>query len=136
MRISDWSSDWCSSNLWPAWFVFDQNYRDKYPIGPIAPGEALPQGMAMMADSVEALATAAGIDAAGLAATIERFNGHAEGGTDPDFGRGTKLWSHSWGDSRQLNPILGLLAKAPFYATQLARAIGRASGRERVGQVG
>src|SRR3546814_15236890 len=77
--------------------------------------------MAMMADSVEALATAAGIDAAGLAATIERFNGHAEGGTDPDFGRGSKLWSHSWGDSRQLNPTLGVLAKAPFYAIPLAR---------------
>src|SRR3546814_14164194 len=77
--------------------------------------------MAMMADSVEALATAAGIDAAGLAATIERFNGHAEGGTDPDFGRGSKLWSHSWGDSRQLNPNLGVLAKAPFYAIPLAR---------------
>src|SRR3546814_20267028 len=77
--------------------------------------------MAMMADSVEALATAAGIDAAGLAATIERFNGHAEGGTDPDFGRGSKLWRHSWGDSRQLNPNLGVLAKAPFYAIPLAR---------------
>src|SRR3546814_14664868 len=73
---------------WPAWFVFDQNYRDKYPIGPIAPGEALPQGMAMMADSVEALATVAGIDAAGLAATIERFTGHAEGGNRSDVRRG------------------------------------------------
>src|SRR3546814_14338204 len=63
---------------WPAWFVFDQNYRDKYPIGPIAPGEALPKGMAMLADSVAALATAAGLDPPALAQTPQRFTGHAE----------------------------------------------------------
>ena len=106
---------------WPAWFIFDQNYRDKYPIGPIAIGEALPQGMAITSDSIEALALATGIDEAGMCATIDRFNTHAEAGNDPDFARGSKLWSHSWGDSRQPNPNLGPVSKAPYYAIPLAR---------------
>jgi 3-oxosteroid 1-dehydrogenase len=106
---------------WPAWFVFDQTYRDKYPIGPIAPGEALPQGMAMMADTIQALAAMAGIDPAGLEETVKRFNAHADRGVDPDFERGSKLWSHSWGDSRQANPNLGPVLKSPFYAIRLAR---------------
>jgi 3-oxosteroid 1-dehydrogenase len=106
---------------WPAWFVFDQTYREKYPIGPIAPGEALPEGMAVTADSIPALAAAAGIDPSGLERTVERFNEYAERGVDPDFERGSKLWSHTWGDSRQANPNLGPVLKPPYYAISLAR---------------
>jgi 3-oxosteroid 1-dehydrogenase len=106
---------------WPAWLIFDQAYRDKYPIGPIPPGEPLPHGMAMTADTIQALAATAGIDPSGLEDTIVRFNAHADRGVDPDFERGSKLWSHSWGDSRQANPNLGPLLKPPFYAIALAR---------------
>ena len=38
-------------------------------------------------DTLEAAAAAAGVDAAGLAATIERYNGFAASGKDEDFGR-------------------------------------------------
>lgn len=38
-------------------------------------------------DTLEEAAKAAGVDAAGLAATIERYNGFAEAGLDEDFGR-------------------------------------------------
>ena len=106
---------------WPAWFIFDQSYRDKYPIGPIPPGQNLPQGMALSAETITDLASAAGIDPAGLASTLERFNANASCGVDPDFGRGTKVWSHSWGDSRQPNPNLGIVAKPPYYAIRLQR---------------
>lgn len=106
---------------WPAWFVFDQTYRDKYPIGPITPGDALPQGMVITSDTIESLACAAGIDPEGLSETVTRFNEHAERGQDPEFERGSKLWSHSWGDSRQPNPNLGPVAKPPYYAIPLAR---------------
>ena len=106
---------------WPAWFVFDQNYKDKYPIGPIASGSPLPDGMALIAETIPALADAAGIDASGLDATIKRFNTLVESGVDSDFHRGTKLWSHSWGDSRMPNPNMGPLDTAPFYAIPLER---------------
>ncbi|MGB3797305.1 MAG: FAD-binding protein, partial [Alteraurantiacibacter sp.] len=106
---------------WPAWLLFDQNYKDKYPIGPIAPGDPLPEGMGVIADSIEELAKATGIDIAGLCETVARFNKNADKGVDPEFNRGTKLWSHSWGDIRQLNPNLGALDKAPYYAISLER---------------
>ena len=106
---------------WPAWFVFDQNYRDKYPIGPIAAGAQLPPNMAMCRDTVEELAAEAGIDPAGLSTSVVRFNKFADLGQDPDFSRGSKLWSHSWGDKRMTNPNLGPLSKPPFYAIPLAR---------------
>ena len=39
------------------------------------------------ADTLEELARIAGIDAAGLLATVERYNGFVADGADPDFGR-------------------------------------------------
>lgn len=122
---------------WPAWFVFDESYRSKYAIGPIAPGEPLPDGMALTAGSIAELAELAGIDAAGLTATIERFNDNTAAGTDPDFARGSKPWSHSWGDSRLPNPNLGPLIRPPFYAIRLGRVgTGLASAGLRTDAVG
>lgn len=106
---------------WPAWFIFDQTYKDKYPIGPITPEQALPQGMAIIGETLGELGRLAGIDPYGLERTILRFNEFAEVGCDPDFERGSKLWSHSWGDSRRANPNLGPLVKPPYYAIPLAR---------------
>jgi 3-oxosteroid 1-dehydrogenase len=108
---------------WPAWFVFDQNYRDKYAIGPLAPGTPLPEGMAHEADSPAELAELAGIDPHGLEETIASFNRYAADGTDELFGRGSIPWSVvSWGDpTMKPNPNLGPLEKAPFYAIELQR---------------
>ena len=53
---------------------------------------------------------------------------HAEKGEDPDFDRGTHLWS-AWmcGDPYQKpNPNLGPLVKPPFYAVELQRMGGTA----------
>ncbi|MFD2499838.1 FAD-binding protein [Rhizorhabdus histidinilytica] len=122
---------------WPAWFVFDQTYKSKYSIGTIAPEDPLPEGMAMVADSIEELAALAGIDAAGLAATIGRFNANAAEGVDPDFARGSKPWSNGWGDSRLPNPNLGPLTAPPYYAIRLGRVgTGLASAGLKTGAAG
>jgi 3-oxosteroid 1-dehydrogenase len=106
---------------WPAWFVFDHDYKSKYALGPIAPGETMPPGMAMHASSLRELAALTGIDPEGLVQTVERFNAGVDAGVDLEFKRGTKLWSKSWGDARMKNPNLGAVAKPPFYAISLAR---------------
>jgi len=106
---------------WPAWLVFDQHYKDKYALGPIRPGDRMPEGMALAADSLRELARSAGIDAEGLAATIGRFNAYADAGVDQEFRRGTKLWSRSWGDARMKNPNLGPIRQPPYYAIRLER---------------
>lgn len=105
---------------WPAWLIFDQNMLDKSGLQPAYPGQPLPEGLATQADTIKELGALAGIDAAGLSATIERFNGFCKDAVDPDFGRGTNPWSAIMsGDLTLPNPNLATIAKAPFYAVKL-----------------
>jgi 3-oxosteroid 1-dehydrogenase len=107
---------------WPAWIVFDQNMLDKYGMQPSWPGMDLPDGMAITADSVEALAQQAGIDAEALSETIQRYNKFCTDGVDPDFGRGTVPWGRIMtGDPSLLNPNMAPVITAPFYAVRIER---------------
>lgn len=106
----------------PGWLIVDQQYLDKYVLVTAVKGRPLPDWL-IVADSLAALAEKIGVDAAGLASTVERFNGFARAGVDPDFRRGESAFDRFYGDPRQLeqggNPSLGTLEKAPFYAVQL-----------------
>src|SRR3546814_15773599 len=73
MRISDWSSDVCSSDL-----------------AGNPPKEWIDSGYMLRADSIEELAEKCGIPVATLRATIKRFNGFATSGVDADFHRGER----------------------------------------------
>ncbi|WP_280298103.1 3-oxosteroid 1-dehydrogenase [Nocardia neocaledoniensis] len=109
----------------PAWLIFDQRYRDRYLFAGLPPRQPLPKrwfeaGVLARADSIDALAREIGVPAAGLTATVARFNGFARTGVDEDFGRGTSAYDHYYGDPRQRpNPNLGALETGPFYAARL-----------------
>ncbi|WP_280218082.1 3-oxosteroid 1-dehydrogenase, partial [Nocardia neocaledoniensis] len=109
----------------PAWLIFDQRYRDRYLFAGLPPRQPLPKrwfeaGVLARADSIDALAREIGVPAAGLTATVARFNGFARTGVDEDFGRGTSAYDHYYGDPRQRpNPNLGALENGPFYAARL-----------------
>lgn len=107
----------------PAWFIFDTNFKDKYPLGPIMPGQPVPAGLAESAENVGDLADQLGIDRNNLEDTVARFNKSCAEGVDEEFGRGTVPWSKvSFGDARITpNPLLGPLDKPPFYALKLSR---------------
>ncbi len=106
----------------PSWYVFDQTYREKYSIGLFDRESPLPASVAVQADTIAELAERAGIDPAHLVETVERWNGFSERGHDEDFGRGSRLWGKvSVGDGAMPNPVLGPLAKAPFYAIKLVQ---------------
>lgn len=107
----------------PCWAVLDSQARAKYGFGSLAPGQDWPEDFGAVADTVEELARKTGIDPAGLAETIARFNRNAEAGVDPDFGRGQQPWG-AWmtGDKENKpNPNLGPLSKGPFFAVPLRR---------------
>ena len=104
---------------YPCWLVFDETYRQDYPLGPYAPGAAYPADVQRFG-SVAALATALGIPVDALTATVGRFNEQAERGDDVDFGRGSLPFARrAYGDPRYVNPNLGPVATPPFYAVQL-----------------
>ncbi len=104
----------------PPYLVFDSNYREKYPLGTILPGQDFPEGLIESGATLRELAGKLGVDADGLEKTVARFNGFANDGVDPDFDRGTYPWAAMMtGDRTRKNANLGPLDKGPFYGLRL-----------------
>ncbi|WP_229400825.1 FAD-dependent oxidoreductase [Micromonospora okii] len=103
----------------PAWLVFDETFRRRYPVGAAQPHRPAPAWF-LRGESLAALAKTAGIDPGGLEETVAAFNGHARLGVDPDFGRGSSAHDRYYGDQRRPgNPCLAPLEEPPFYAVEL-----------------
>ena len=107
----------------PTWFVFDADFRRKYPAGPLLPvipdwlQEGAVQSIIKKAKSITQLAEQIGVDPEKLEATVSRFNTYAAKGEDPDFNRGEPAYDKMYGDpSVTPNPCLAPIDKGPFYA--------------------
>jgi len=109
----------------PSILVFDANFRKKYPVGPLLPGQQQPDWAApkdvmsllIKANTLDELAAKVGIDANGLKDTVAKMNEYARTGVDPEFGRGDTIFDRYYGDTNQTpNPNLGPIDKPPFYA--------------------
>ncbi len=116
----------------PAWLVFDEDYVERYPIGPRLPGQPVPEWVTRAETLVE-LAEEIGVLPGALAATVARFNAHTEEGRDPDFERGTSAYDHFYGDrSREGTAVtLGPVARAPFYAVEIRMGLLGTNGGAR-----
>ncbi len=109
----------CAYANLPSWLILDQQYFDKYSCMMIMPGSPVPEYVGR-ADALEDLAEKVGIDSAGLATTVNRFNAHAVKGVDPDFDRGKSIYDNAYGDpAHKPNQNLGTIEKPPFYALQV-----------------
>lgn len=117
----------------PAFHVFDGQYREKYSFGPVTPGTPLPPWI-IAADTVAGLAQRAGIDAAGLAATLDRFNHDVEQERgDTAFARGEHPYGRFWGDdTNPAGPNLGTLRKPPFHAVPVIPSLIGTCGGPRI----
>ena len=119
-RTREWDGCEQSQPNYPPYLIFDQNFRDKYPLATYMPGQPVPEEVAVQADTLEELAEKMGIDAKTFLETVERFNQYAEDGVDPDFQRGRYPWANMMiGDKNRKNPNLGPVNKAPFYGMRL-----------------
>jgi succinate dehydrogenase/fumarate reductase flavoprotein subunit len=108
-----------------AWLVCDQRFIRRYGLGharpaPMPIGPSLRSGYLKRGRSIELLAEACDIDVASLVATVDRYNGEARLGRDPEFGRGDTPYNRAGGDAAQTpNPCVAPIDRAPFYAVRV-----------------
>ena len=123
----------------PAWCIFDAHFRFNYAMGPLMPGQIMPDSrlrkewlnnLYWKADTLADLARQIGIDSVGLEATVTKVNDYARTGVDLDFARGGNVFDRYYGDCNvKPNPCLAPLRKGPFYAMRLdAGDIGTKGG--------
>jgi 3-oxosteroid 1-dehydrogenase len=108
----------------PCWLIFDDRYRKRYAHQRSSPGrfprKLLESGMLKQAWTLSDLAHMCGIDSSGLSETVERFNGNAVQGVDPDYGRGESAYNRALGDpNHKVHPCLGPIDEPPYYAVQV-----------------
>ena len=109
----------------PAWLVCDRRFLWRYGLGVIRPMTVrlhryFEREYLQAGNSIEALARAIGVDAAGLAETVRRHGEFARSGIDRDFGKGGNAYDLGNGDAaHRPNPCLGAIDRPPFYAVRL-----------------
>ncbi len=108
----------------PCWFVMDAKARARYPFAQVLPGAPIPKafydkGIAFKADSLEELAGKIGVPADALADTVQKFNGYARAGKDPEFGRGDSAYDRYYGDPNLKNPNLDVIEGGPYYGFRM-----------------
>lgn len=109
----------------PSWMIMDHRYLSDYMLANSMPGANKPrswfdENYLRKGDTIEALATACGIDPARLRATTERFNTFARAGRDEDFQRGERAYDRYLGDKTNApSPALGPVDQGPFYAVPI-----------------
>ena len=99
-----------TSRAVPCWLIFDDRYRKRYAHQRSRPGrfprKLLESGMLKQAWTLDDLAHMCDIDPAGLSETVERFNGNAARGIDPDYGRGESAYNRASGRPQPQGPSL------------------------------
>jgi 3-oxosteroid 1-dehydrogenase len=108
----------------PCWLVMDIRHRRRYTFGVQPPGNVpkdwVRRGWVQQDNTLEGLARKCGIDPAGLAETVARYNKMCETGVDEDYGRGANHYHRYFGDPTvKPNPVMGAIAESPFWAAPI-----------------
>ena len=108
-----------------SWLICDHRFQRRYGLGisrpfPLPVDPFIRSGYLKTGGSIEELAIACGIDAAGLRHTVDEYNQHARHGEDPLFGRGSTPYNRKQGDPlHSPNPCVAPIERGPFYAVKV-----------------
>ncbi len=119
----------------PCWAIMDRQFRSRYPIMTVMPGDPDPEWL-VRADSLPELAGKIGVDAERLVETVDRWNSFVAQGEDREFGRGKNPFARYSGDPDAPHPNLGTVAQPPFYALPVYPGALGTNGGPRVNQRG
>jgi 3-oxosteroid 1-dehydrogenase len=105
----------------PSWMIFDQRGKRRYMLLRTFPMSKFPKswtdgGYVKVAQSIEELAEQINVPAKQLVETMRRYSSFAKSGVDEDFGKGSSVYSHYYGDPTLKNPNLAPIDRPPFYA--------------------
>jgi predicted oxidoreductase len=101
----------------PALTRFGLGFVKPFPV-PVGPN--IRSGYLKAGNTVAELAASAGIDPAGLEATIAAWNRDMAAGEDRAFGKGSTAYNRFNGDpDTKPNPCLAPIATGPFYAVEV-----------------
>ncbi|MGE2732935.1 FAD-dependent oxidoreductase [Mycolicibacterium vaccae] len=106
----------------PAWIVFDSLHLKNYGFLGVDADGPVPDWFCQSRDLAE-LEEKTGIDADGLARTLEAWNANVAAEHDPDFGRGASAYDGYWGDTSAptaAGKTLGPIDTAPYYAVPVS----------------
>lgn len=107
------------------WLICDRAALAKYGLGYVKPspvpyGRFVRNGYLLKGETLAELAQQAGIDAAGLTATVRDYNVGAAKGTDTQFARGTTSFNRYLADpENQPNPCVAPIGQGPFFAVKV-----------------
>jgi succinate dehydrogenase/fumarate reductase flavoprotein subunit len=107
------------------WLIADAATIGKYGLGyakpaPMPLGGFVRNGYLAKGNTLAELAAHAGLDAAGLQATVNRYNEGAQHGQDPEFGRGRTAFNRYLADPQvKPNPCVAPILKGPYYALKV-----------------
>lgn len=107
------------------WLICDKSTLGKYGLGFVKPapmpiGRFIKNGYLIKGDTLAELARNAGIDPAGLEATVRDYNVGAERGEDTAFGRGSTAFNRYLADpDNKPNPCVAPVRQGPFFAVKV-----------------
>jgi succinate dehydrogenase/fumarate reductase flavoprotein subunit len=108
-----------------SWVLCDSRAIRQYGLGRVPPwplpiGSFVRSGYLKRGESLEELAQACGIDAAGLKQTVARLNAGAGQGIDEEFNKGADVYERFNGSRGHTpNPCVAPIETAPFYAVKV-----------------
>lgn len=118
-----------------AYLICDHSTIRRYGLGfakpfPVPIRHLVKSGYLIRGDTLDEVAARSGIEAAGLNATVARYNRHARAGEDPEFGKGSTAYNRFLGDPEHSpNPCIAPIEKGPFYIVRVVPAdIGTYAG--------
>lgn len=106
----------------PAWIVFDDQHLKRYGFLGVEPDGPVPDWFCKSKDLSE-LSEKTGIDADGLARTLDTWNENVSHEVDPDFSRGASAYDGYWGDNdatTTAGKTLGPIDTPPYYAVPVS----------------